>query len=277
MRLVMLVAHSPEGEVQHRYVAKRIAEAFPDELQAIIIATGVPTSMKRKLARWWKRYTLAQIASRALIHVAGRLRGSRDDRQETFREVLFPDGDDGRMPRRDLIKTVPSHNGAECLRLLETLDPDIVVVYGTLIIGRKVIAASKRIINLHTGLSPRYRGSDTIFWPLHNGEPEHVGVTVHRLEAGLDSGPILARGRPRIEPSDDEDRLFAKSVKLGADLLCNAISREAAGLARPITQELDKGREYRSVERSVSAEKRTRKLLRGGLIAEGLEPWQEEF
>ena len=43
--------------------------------------------------------------------------------------------------------------------VLGEIDPDIVVVYGTLIIGSKVIAASRKLINLHTGFSPTYRGS----------------------------------------------------------------------------------------------------------------------
>lgn len=191
--------------------------------------------------------------------------------------MLFPNGESGKMPREDLVKRIASHNTAECIALLEEFDPDVVVVYGTLIIGRKVIESSRRIVNLHTGLSPTYRGSDTIFWPLHNADPGNVGVTVHRLDPGVDSGPILARGKPSIKPSDDEDTLFAKAVKLGAELLCRAVRREAEGKARPITQRLELGQEYRSVDRTLAAELRTRKLLNSGLLSEARSEWSEEY
>lgn len=52
VRFVLLVAHTPNGEVQHHYVAKRLAEEFPDELVAIIVGTGVQRSFTEKLKRW---------------------------------------------------------------------------------------------------------------------------------------------------------------------------------------------------------------------------------
>lgn len=266
MKLVLLIAHTPEGDVQHRYVAKQLASTFPEELQAIVIATGVPKPKLQKLKAWWKRYTLPQIGSRIAVKIARTLSKHDEQRRAAFRSVLFPDGDDELMPRRDLIVRVPSHNGPECLALLDRIKPDVVAVYGTLIIGRKVIAASPRILNIHTGLSPYYRGSDTIFWPLHNGEPEYVGVTVHRLEPGVDSGPILATARPDIRPDDTEDTLFAKCVKLGADLLCEQIVREYAGTSAPETQDLSLGREYRSVDRTVASERRAARAIKDGLL-----------
>lgn len=277
MQLVLLVAHTPNGEAQHRYVAKKLAEEFPDELAAIIIATGINQGVLKKMRRWWVRYSAQQILSRLVSRGYRKVMGLDVKRQKTLNKVLFPQGDGGEMPRPDIIRFVPSHNGPECHALLREINPDIVAVYGTLIIGKKVIEASKRIINIHTGFSPVYRGSDTIFWPLHNRELEYVGVTVHRVEAGVDSGPILARGRPSLELGDDEDRLFAKAVQLGAKLMCQAIRRETVGSAKPLSQNLDEGREYRTIERSLAAEIKTRKRLQSGLIAEGRPAWSEEF
>lgn len=273
LKIVLLVGHSPEGEVQHRYVATRIAERFPSELKAIIVATGVPKTRAQRLSAWWKRYSLPQIGSRIAVRAWKTLTKRDTVRQEAFRRILFPGGDSGVMPRRDILEQVPSHNSAACLALLDRIAPDVVLVYGTLIIGRKVIERSPRILNIHTGLSPRYRGSDTIFWPLHNGEPEHVGVTVHRLEPGIDSGPILATARPAIAPDDTEDTLFAKCVALGADLMCEQAVKEFAGTATPVTQALAEGHEYRSVDRTLASERRTARLLRGGAADAVRRPW----
>ena len=107
-----------------------------------------------------------------------------------------------------------------CQALLDELQPDIIITYGTLIIRPAIIAKAKcSMINMHTGLSPNYRGSDTIFWPLHNEEPEFIGVTIHRVDTGINSGAILRTAHPDIGADDDEHTLFAKAVQVGTPLL----------------------------------------------------------
>ena len=119
---------------------------------------------------------------------------------------------------------------------------------------------------MHTGISPRYRGTDTAFWPLYNEEPEFVGVTVHVLDEGIDSGPILRSARPEIEPDDDDASLFAKCVKVGTPLYVDALRDALAGRVDGEVQHLDEGRNYLGVERTVRAELKVRKLLREGLL-----------
>lgn len=181
------------------------------------------------------------------------------------------------MPGGPVLHRIASHNSDECRQLLARLGADVVLVYGTLIISAKTIAACARPINLHTGWSPLYRGSDTMFWALHNGEPDYAGVTVHRLVPAVDAGAILARGRPRIEAGDDEPTIFAKGVKLGAELLASAARREARGETKPLEQDLASGKEYRSVQRSMGAERTLRRRLGDGLLKGGVAECREEF
>jgi folate-dependent phosphoribosylglycinamide formyltransferase PurN len=277
MRLVLLTAHSPEGEIQHRFVANKLAEAFPEQLVGIIVANGKKRTTLEKARRWLRRYSMSEIVSRVAVRLVHRCTGEAERKSNELERVLFPKGDSGRMPSRGILKHVASHNSQECSRLIEELKPDIVAVYGTLIIGGKLISSIPRAINIHTGISPLYRGSDTNFWPIYNQQPEHLGVTVHRLDAGIDSGAILARGRPDISAEDNEHTVFAKAVRLGADLLCNAVKREHSGAVRPIPQALSEGREYRSVERTVRAEAKVKRLLRRGILKQRLPEWREEF
>ena len=267
MKVVLLTAHSPNGEPQHRYVAHQIAASFPTELSAIIVATGKRRSALERVSRVTKRYSLGQIVSRFALRIRHGLTGHRDKRERIFNAIFFPDGGGETMPRPDLIREVPFHNGAACKTLLDQLQPDVIITYGTLIIRPEIIAKAKvSTINMHTGLSPTYRGSDTIFWPLHNGEPQYVGVTIHRVDPGIDSGAILHLAKPAIEADDDEHRLFAKAVKSGAPLLIQAAREEYEGRSQPIVQRLDEGREYRSVERTVAAECKVARLLNNGLL-----------
>ncbi|GAA4001166.1 formyl transferase [Sphingomonas humi] len=277
MRLILLTGTSPEGEIQHRHVAQRLAEAYPDALKAIIVATGVQRSLPEKVRRWRKRLSNREIASRLLVRGVHQLTSEAAAKQADLERVLFPAGDPQKMPRQDLVRNVASHNSPECRALVAELKPDIAVVYGTLVIGKALIQALPRTLNLHTGQSPRYRGSDTNFWPIYNREPQYLGSTVHLLDPGIDSGAILARGRAAIEPVETVHSLFGKAVAVGAELLCRAVGRVHDGLAEPQPQDLSQGREYRSVERSWAAERRVKQLIAGGILGKGLPAWREEF
>jgi methionyl-tRNA formyltransferase len=261
-----LVVLTNEG-IEHRYVVGAIADAFPDRLDAIIICDRPRRSLRTKLAAYRRRYSTRQLASRVLARAYRTLTRADAHRAAAYRRILFPGGDPGVLPRQDLVRRVPSHNDARALALLEELQPDVIAVYGTAIIRPPVIrTARKAILNMHTGISPRYRGTDTVFWPLHNQEPEWVGVTVHQLDEGIDSGPIIHIGRPEIDADDDDASLFAKCVVVGAPLYVDAIRAALDGTLAGEPQQLEEGRNYLGVERTVGAELRVRRLLRKGLL-----------
>jgi len=72
-----------------------------------------------------------------------------------------------------------------------------------------------RIVNLHNGPLPRYRGVSPINWALKNGEVEH-GVTIHEITAGIDDGPIIAQLKYSIYPEIDEVRdVYRRALEYG--------------------------------------------------------------
>ena len=121
MRVVLLTAHSASGDVQHRYVARKLAEEFSDELVAIVVATGVKKSLREKIVRLARRYSPSQLVSRSLARVYRLAAGAEARRRQTFGSMLFPEGENGEMPFPELVRFVPSHNRAECIALLELL------------------------------------------------------------------------------------------------------------------------------------------------------------
>jgi folate-dependent phosphoribosylglycinamide formyltransferase PurN len=115
--------------------------------------------------------------------------------------------------------------------------PDVVLVFGTGILREPFLTAFEgRIINIHLGLSPYYRGAGTNFWPLVNRQPEYVGATIHYLDAGIDTGPILAHARPRIEHGDGPHDVGNRTIVAAAHTLLRAASAHMAGTARPVPQ-----------------------------------------
>tara|TARA_B100000212_G_C27367187_1_gene530860 strand:- start:1277 stop:2101 length:825 start_codon:yes stop_codon:yes gene_type:complete len=106
-----------------------------------------------------------------------------------------------------------------CLKELKTLNPSQILVYGTSIIKGEIINHfKKRILNLHLGLSPYYRGAGTNYFPFVNKEPEYAGSTIMYLDSGIDTGEIIHQFRPEINISDSfhqlSNRFLVKSFKI---------------------------------------------------------------
>ena len=121
--------------------------------------------------------------------------------------------------------------------LMAAARPDVVLVFGTGILREPLLSAfDGRIINIHLGLSPYYRGAGTNFWPLVNREPEYVGATIHYLDAGIDTGPMLAHARPRIERGDGPHDIGNKTIVAAAHALLRAATAHVAGVAHPVPQ-----------------------------------------
>lgn len=121
-------------------------------------------------------------------------------------------------------------NSPETLAFLERAKPDVVVVYGTNLIKAPLLGHwPGRMINMHLGLSPYYRGTATNFYPLVNGEPHMVGATIHLIDAGIDSGPIFAHARPNIVVSDRPHTIGCKTILAGIETMIGVVELMAKG------------------------------------------------
>jgi len=98
---------------------------------------------------------------------------------------------------------VASINSPEVPALLAELKPDLIVVHGTRIIARALLSVLPcPIVNLHAGITPRYRGVHGGYWALHEGRPELCGSTLHLVDAGIDTGKVLEQRTFRPGPDD---------------------------------------------------------------------------
>jgi len=128
-------------------------------------------------------------------------------------------------------------SGAELRAAVAELKPDlgVVVAYGRLIKKEVLALPSLGFINLHFSLLPKYRGAAPVQWTLLNGEKE-TGVTVFRLDEGMDTGPVVASARTPVDPAEDAPALFARLTELGRGLLVSAVRDIAEGRASPVPQ-----------------------------------------
>jgi methionyl-tRNA formyltransferase len=91
----------------------------------------------------------------------------------------------------------------------------VMSVFYDKIIKAWFIDRCSRIINLHNGPLPRYRGVSPINWALKNGETEH-GITIHEITPGIDDGPIIGQVKYSIYPEFDEViDVYRRSLEYG--------------------------------------------------------------
>jgi methionyl-tRNA formyltransferase len=122
-------------------------------------------------------------------------------------------------------------NAAPALERLRATRPEAVVVcaFGQLI--REPLLDELSLINVHPSLLPRWRGAAPIERAIMAGD-ERTGVSIMRVTAGLDSGPVALSEDIAIEPEDDFESLSGRLEELGAQLLVEALDRLEAGSLR---------------------------------------------
>lgn len=138
----------------------------------------------------------------------------------------------------------------------------MVIVSGTSILDGNFLGAlgSIPVINIHCGITPRYRGAHGAFWAIVNDDWENVGTTVHFIDSGIDTGKIIAQGNIQVEPHDTPRDLAQKQHAIGATLAAKAIESVASGQVRALTRDDLDSRFYSSP--TLSAYVRYRKNLR---------------
>lgn len=155
-------------------------------------------------------------------------------------------------------------------------NPEYLVLFGCSIIRDPLLTHFKnRIINMHLGLSPYYRGAGTNFWPLVFREPECVGVTVHLATAGVDAGPILGQARPGCKNSDTSHDLGNKTIVAGKELLSRALIDYKQNKVLPQPQDLNIGRVFKNSDLTAEAILKMRENFQTGMIEEYLAQKEE--
>ncbi|MCX7641212.1 MAG: methionyl-tRNA formyltransferase [Elusimicrobiales bacterium] len=108
--------------------------------------------------------------------------------------------------------------------IISNINPDyaFVVAYGMIIKKETLIKAKIGFFNLHFSLLPAYRGADPIRWAILNGE-EETGITIFKIEEGIDTGPILIQEKIKIDKNETAKELLTKLTILGKDAMYKVV------------------------------------------------------
>jgi methionyl-tRNA formyltransferase len=121
---------------------------------------------------------------------------------------------------------------------LKAQDADLFVVaaFGQILPQSVLDMPRYGCLNVHGSLLPRWRGAAPIHAAIRAGDPE-TGITIMKMDAGLDTGPMLAKATIPIMPDDTGASLHDRMAQLGADLLIETIPRYLAGEIIPQPQD----------------------------------------
>lgn len=216
-RVVLLTSEGESGEIAARYLAAH----FPD--LAMIVER--PESRAVFLRRRLKRLGLITVAGQIAFMLVQRLQ----QRRARPRIAAILGGLAlGKPPT--MIARVSSVNAPECIALLRSLDPAVVLVMGTRIIAGEVLrAVPVPFINYHAGITPKYRGVHGGYWALAQSDAGNCGATVHLVDEGIDSGAILYQTRVGPGPDDNFSTYPYLQLAAALPLLAQAAEDTRAG------------------------------------------------
>lgn len=198
IKIVLLTSDS----YRHQYIAHQLAKHF--ELSLIVTEKKSPQIENTQDLR-------EEDAEFVKKHFQWRV----DRERFYFKEfITFPE--DSQL----LEVTHGQINSDEVFLAIKEKNPSVIVLFGTSIIKNPLMDFYKgKIINLHLGLSPYYKGSATNLFPILYKEFEAIGATIHIATEKVDDGPILHQLRPIIETTDNLHDIGNKVIlQAGIDL-----------------------------------------------------------
>lgn len=105
-------------------------------------------------------------------------------------------------------------NSRDTIKFIKQIDFDIAITFGISILNSETIdALNDKILGIHLGISPYYRGSGTNFFPFVNNELEAVGYTLMHLDKGIDTGHVVHQGRAPIVLGDSIHTIGNRNIR----------------------------------------------------------------
>lgn len=223
MKIVILTGDQP----RHKYFADAVSKKY--DVPGVVFEKKKGRAFPReglldeelKIVDWWENARLA-----------------------ADRKFFGPFMNEAKPQFNHLFVETNHLNDSEIFEWVGSKNPDALCVFGTGLVKEGYINAfPNKILNMHLGISPEYRGSGTTLWPIINNDFEHLGVSIIFLDAGVDTGDIIYQGFPEITKEDDPHTIGAKIIFTGTDLMIKALGDMASSGFKARKQEKS-GRQY---------------------------------
>jgi methionyl-tRNA formyltransferase len=130
-------------------------------------------------------------------------------------------------------------NAPTTVARISALAPDLILACGAPVLAPEIFNIPRLAsINIHFGIAPNYRGEHTLLWPLRIGDYQNIGITIHHIDEGIDTGRPLVRGYPSLETFDTEKSIVLKCIRMAPGILMpileNMVNTGSAPLLKPV-------------------------------------------
>lgn len=232
------------------------------DIQICAVLVRSPWSFMRLWSEWRRDgiRLLHKVADKWLM---------RDKSKDGGQEALFSLVKKLKLDRQDLfswsrencvpIKSVSDINSPGAESFLKNANPDLIVFTGGGLIRKNILNIPKiGILNCHSGWLPRYRGMDVVEWALLESKAKHslLGLTLHFMDAGVDTGPILLQKKIRLEKNDSIANIRARMQPLMVEMMLQGVKGLRDGKLKPRPQQVSEGRQYYVMHPRLLAEAR---------------------
>jgi hypothetical protein len=246
MRIVIL-SSNVYGETACA-MAVRMAELGHVPVGALSLSTFDRSTLVRKLGQWGAR-GVARYARAKLIPQQSK----RELRtQNPYLQPLLKHGDGVFRTMREVaafygfpISICADQNAPNSIARLREWSPDLIIFTGGNILRRQLLEVPRLgVLNVHLGLLPEIRGMSSPEWSLLNRVP--VGITIHYVDAGIDSGPVLQRCEfPDVASceslNDLRNRLIAFGIAKAGEVVAGL---DRATIAATLQSDRDQDRQF---------------------------------
>jgi folate-dependent phosphoribosylglycinamide formyltransferase PurN len=245
-RLVLLT----RDDLEHRYVANRLCATL--DIERIFVDRQ---PVRVNIRRAWTQgagHFISKAARRFFLYAI------RDDQmRKRVLGKMLEESDSFSTPQK--IRVVEGINSPEVVSLVQEINPTVILVYGTSVIKDRVLNLAQDIcFNMHTGISPYFRGTACTLWPIVTGELHMLGSTIHECTSRVDGGKTFEVVHVTCVPGDNLHAVFARTVIAGADAYSRVVRGYLAGEVRGVPQDLSVGREYSGSQLTLGPEVKAR-------------------
>lgn len=167
---------------------------------------------------------------------------------------------------------------SEALALLRSYEPELIVVaaFGQILPKELLDMPQYGCINVHASLLPKYRGAAPIQWAILNGDAV-TGVTIMRMDVGLDTGDMIAKAEVAITPQDTGGSLFDRLAETGAKLCVETIPSIVDGTAVYTPQDEQAATKVGQISKKDGLIDFTRSAAAIECQIRGLNPWPSAY
>lgn len=155
-------------------------------------------------------------------------------------------------------------------------DLGVVVAYGRILPERVLAVPRLGCVNVHASLLPKLRGAAPVQWAIVNGDSE-TGVCLMQMDAGMDTGPELARSTTPIGPDETGGELGERLAQLGADLLRTQLPQLLAGELPPCPQDHTQATLAPMLEKEHGAVRWDQRAQQVHDLVRGMSPWPGSY